>query len=80
MGLSGGADSLALTAAVAFEAAKFSVEPVAVIIDHGLQKDSEKVALNAKTTAEKLGVKAVIKKVAVGSEGGLENAARDARV
>lgn len=79
IGFSGGADSLALLAAVAFEAAKFSVEPIAVIIDHGLQNDSDKVALNAKATAENLGVKAIVKKVSVGSEGGLENAARNAR-
>lgn len=79
VGFSGGADSLALLAAVAFEAKKFSIEPIAVIIDHGLQESSQSVALNAKLTAESLGVKAIIRKVSVGAEGGLENAAREAR-
>lgn len=79
VGFSGGADSLALLAAVAFEAKKFSIEPIAVIIDHGLQESSQSVALNAKLTAESLGVKAIIRKVSVGTEGGLENAAREAR-
>ena len=79
VGFSGGADSLALLAAVVFEAEKYSLNPVAAIIDHGLQPDSAKVAENAKSTAERLGVRAVVKKVQVGSEGGLENAARDAR-
>lgn len=79
VGFSGGADSLALLAAVAFEAKKFSIEPIAVIIDHGLQENSQSVALNAKLTAESLGVKAIIRKVSVGTEGGLENAAREAR-
>lgn len=79
VGFSGGADSLALLAAVAFEAKKFSIEPIAVIIDHGLQESSKSVALNAKLTAESLGVKAIIRKVSVGTEGGLENAAREAR-
>lgn len=79
VGFSGGADSLALLAAVAFEAKKFSITPIAIIIDHGLQVDSGKVAEAARETSEALGVKAVVKKVQVGSEGGVENAAREAR-
>ena len=79
IGLSGGADSLSLTAAVGFEAEKLGIEPIAIIIDHGLQPNSAQVAENAKATAESLGVKAAIKKVEVGNQGGLENAARDAR-
>ncbi len=79
IGFSGGADSLALLSAISFEAPKFSLEPIAVIIDHGLQENSDQVAANAKQTAESLGVKAVIKKVTVGKDGGLENAARYAR-
>ena len=79
IGLSGGADSLSLTAAIGFEAEKLSIEPIAIIIDHSLQSNSAEVAENAKKTAEGLGVKAVIKKVTVGKQGGMENAARDAR-
>jgi len=79
VGFSGGADSLALLSAVAFEAKRYSTKTIAVIIDHGLQNDSAQVALNAKQTAESLGVEAEVKTVQVGTEGGLENAARDAR-
>ena len=79
VGLSGGADSLALLAAVAFEAKKFSIEAVSVIVDHGLQKDSAEIAETSKTISESLGVRALVKKVSVGSKGGVENAARDAR-
>jgi len=79
VGFSGGADSLALLSAVAFEAKKYSIKPIAVIIDHGLQDDSAQVAIAAKQTAESLGVEAAVKTVEVGTEGGLENAARDAR-
>ncbi len=79
IGLSGGADSLSLTAAIGFEAEKLSIEPIAIIINHSLQSNSAEVAENAKKTAEGLGVKAVIKKVTVGKQGGMENAARDAR-
>ena len=79
VGFSGGADSLALLSAVAFEAEKYSIKPIAVIVDHQLQNESAQVALDAKQTAESLGVEAVVKTVEVGTEGGLENAARDAR-
>lgn len=79
VGFSGGADSLALLAAVAFEAKKFSIEAVSVIVDHGLQKDSAEIAETAKTISESLGVRALVKKVTIGSQGGVENAARDAR-
>ncbi|HSD02618.1 MAG TPA: ATP-binding protein, partial [Gaiellales bacterium] len=40
IGLSGGADSLALTAATAFEAPKRGLRAVAITIDHGLQSGS----------------------------------------
>ncbi|MEO7124000.1 MAG: hypothetical protein ABI400_12970, partial [Lacisediminihabitans sp.] len=42
--LSGGADSLALAAATAFEAARAGVRAGAVIVDHGLQTGSADVA------------------------------------
>ena len=44
VGLSGGADSLALAAAVAFEAPKAGVRASATVIDHGLQSGSAQVA------------------------------------
>lgn len=73
--LSGGADSLALTAVAA------TLRPtVALIVDHGLQPDSADVARRAQQQALDLGcVAAQVLTVAVGAEGGPEAAARTAR-
>jgi len=73
--LSGGADSLALTAAAA------RVRPtVALIVDHGLQAGSDSVAATARDHAVALGcVAAQILRVDVGGRGGPEAAARAAR-
>lgn len=79
IGLSGGADSLALAAAVAFEAPKAGIAATAVIIDHGLQTGSDQVAARAATVAEELGLSARVVAVEVGVEGGPEAAAREAR-
>lgn len=77
--LSGGADSLALAAATAFEAAKHAMTPISVTIDHGLQPGSAEVAEAAARQAERLGMDARIERVAVGAGGGPEAAAREAR-
>lgn len=75
--LSGGADSLALAAATAFEAAG---RAGAVIVDHGLQEGSAATAAAAAEQARSLGLDPVIVvRVSVGSTGGPEAAARDAR-
>ena len=79
IGLSGGADSLALAAAVAFEAPRAGIEATAVVIDHGLQPGSDQVAARAVAAAESLGLTARSVRVEVGLEGGPEAAARDAR-
>jgi tRNA(Ile)-lysidine synthase len=73
--LSGGADSLALTAVAA------TVKPTtALIVDHGLQPDSERVAATARDQAMALRcVDAQVLCVQVGTEGGPEAAARTAR-
>ncbi|WP_102141705.1 tRNA lysidine(34) synthetase TilS [Mycobacterium hubeiense] len=73
--LSGGADSLALTAAAV------AVKPTtALIVDHGLQFDSASVAATAQQQALALGcVDAHILPVQVGTTGGPEAAARTAR-
>ncbi|MFC6325215.1 tRNA lysidine(34) synthetase TilS [Microbacterium koreense] len=76
VGLSGGADSLALAAAVAFEAPG---RGVAVVIDHGLQSGSAEVAAAAARAAEGLGLRARVARVEVPSVGGPEAAARSAR-
>lgn len=75
MALSGGADSLALTAAAA------DVLPTtALIVDHGLQAGSAAVATSAQRQAIQLGcVGAQIIPVVVGVDGGPEAAARSAR-
>lgn len=78
--LSGGADSLALAAAAAFEAPRAGVEAVAVTIDHGLQSGSADVAARAARQATDSGIRdARVVRVAVGTHGGPEAAARDAR-
>lgn len=78
--LSGGADSLALTAALAFEAAKAGVTAVAVVVDHGLQPGSAAVAETAAHAARALGLDARVVRVEVtAGADGLEAAAREAR-
>jgi tRNA(Ile)-lysidine synthase len=81
VGLSGGADSLALAAAVAFEAPKAGVRAVAVVIDHGLQDGSMDAAAAAAAQAASLGLEARVVRVEVsaGGDAGPEAAARDAR-
>jgi tRNA(Ile)-lysidine synthase len=81
VGLSGGADSLALAAATAFEAQRAGIRAGAVIIDHGLQPGSSGVAQQAAAEARALGLQPVIvAPVRVQPEaGGPEAAARTAR-
>jgi tRNA(Ile)-lysidine synthase len=73
--LSGGPDSLALTAVAA------QLRPTtAVVVDHGLQPDSAGVADTARAQAVALGcVAAQVIRVQVGNQGGPEAAARAAR-
>ncbi|MDT0156157.1 tRNA lysidine(34) synthetase TilS [Microbacterium sp. ARD32] len=79
--LSGGADSLALTAATVFEAGKLGTAVTAAVVDHGLQPGSDAVALRAAEQARALGADAVVLTVQVDAQhpDGLEAAARDAR-
>lgn len=79
--LSGGADSLALAAATAFETRRlFDFSAGAVIVDHGLQEGSADVAARAAEQARELGLDPVIvTAVSVGTDGGPEAAARTAR-
>ncbi|MGO9385708.1 MAG: tRNA lysidine(34) synthetase TilS [Mycobacterium sp.] len=73
--LSGGPDSLALTAVAA------PLRPTtALIVDHGLQPDSAAVAETAREQAVAVGcVEARVLRVRVGNDGGPEAAARAAR-
>lgn len=73
--LSGGPDSLALTAAAAAV-----IPTTALIVDHGLQPGSDRVAAAAREHALGLGcAQARVLTVRVGSDGGPEAAARTAR-
>ena len=78
--VSGGADSLALAAACEFEAKKLGLKIAAAVIDHSLQKGSDKVAAQTANTLAALGFEeVVVKKITVGKAGGPEAAARTAR-
>ncbi len=80
VGLSGGADSLALTAAVAFEAPALDVRAITVTVDHALQHGSDAVAARAADRARALGLAAEVVRVEVTPAGeGPEAAARTAR-
>ncbi|AZG47854.1 tRNA lysidine(34) synthetase TilS [Gordonia insulae] len=73
--LSGGADSSALVAG----ALRAGLPVCALVVDHGLQDGSAGVAAAAADTARRLGASAQVLTVEVGTAGGLEAAARDAR-
>jgi len=78
---SGGADSLALAAAVSFVARRDGYGPICgLTIDHGLQPDSAERAQMTAAILTDLGLEPVhILPVKVGTEGGPEAAARTAR-
>jgi tRNA(Ile)-lysidine synthase len=77
---SGGADSLALAAAASFHAAREQRRVGAVVIDHGLQPDSDRVAATVGARLTSLGLDpVVVRRVSVTGGGGLEAAAREAR-
>ena len=77
---SGGADSLALAAATAFVAPRLGIAAGLVTVDHGLQPGSADQADRVAATARGLGLDPVdVIRVQVGTAGGPEAAARDAR-
>ncbi len=77
---SGGPDSLALAACAAWVGERQRFRVGAVIVDHGLQEASAQVAEEAAAACRAFGLDPVlIEKVQVGSAGGPEAAARDAR-
>jgi len=77
---SGGADSMALAAALAFEAPRIGVRAGAVTVDHGLQDGSAGRAMEVAERLRALGLDPVdAVGVTVGRQGGPEAAARDAR-
>ena len=78
--LSGGADSMALAAAVAFEAPRARCRAGAIIVDHQLQEGSAEVAHLAAESARTLGLDPVqVVRVQVAPHSGPEADAREAR-
>jgi tRNA(Ile)-lysidine synthase len=78
--VSGGADSLALAAAVIADSKDLLLRPIAVTIDHQLQDGSAAQAARVVEQLQKLGFGDVIsRKVNVDQSSGLESGARDAR-
>ncbi|QMV84577.1 tRNA lysidine(34) synthetase TilS [Corynebacterium hindlerae] len=75
IGLSGGADSLALVAAALVEGAQVH----SVVVDHQLQEGSDVVAQRATDVASRWGAHATVIPVVVSGGGGMEAAARQAR-
>jgi tRNA(Ile)-lysidine synthase len=77
---SGGADSVGLAAALAFEAPRAGRRVGAVTVDHGLQPGSAERAHRTAALLRSLRLDPVyVVPVVVGGEGGPEGAARDAR-
>ncbi|SOE00724.1 tRNA lysidine(34) synthetase TilS [Blastococcus haudaquaticus] len=77
---SGGADSLAMAAALAFEARDAGVRVGGVTVDHGLQQGSAERAARTAELLRTLGLDPVLVRTAdVGVDGGPEAAARIAR-
>lgn len=77
---SGGADSSALAAALLLECKTKSIKVIALIIDHGLQKNSADVTHETKRTLTKIGYENIeIRRVTVEVTDGLEASARRAR-
>ena len=79
---SGGADSLALAAAAAFELPKVGLRVGAVVVDHQLQDGSADVACAAAATCRELGIDSIEVArvdVEVNTGDGPESQARDAR-
>ncbi|WP_298461833.1 tRNA lysidine(34) synthetase TilS [uncultured Cellulomonas sp.] len=77
---SGGPDSLALAAVTAFVAPRAGLRAGAVVVDHGLQLGSDRVAADAAAACRTLGLAPVeVQPVVVDAGGGPEAAARTAR-
>ncbi|GAB3622433.1 tRNA lysidine(34) synthetase TilS [Mariniluteicoccus endophyticus] len=80
VGVSGGADSLALAAATVVVAGRRGLLARGLVIDHGLQDDSAEVAAKAAKRAGRLGLECDVVPVEVAPAGdGVEAAARTAR-
>ena len=80
VGVSGGADSLALAVSAKLEADNFAIDLIAVIVDHGLQENSAEIAALTREKLTKIGYTDVfIGKAVVQLTDGPESSARRAR-
>ena len=80
IGVSGGADSLALAIVAKLEAADFNLDLVAVIVDHNLQENSADIAASTKKKLESIGYSDIfVGKANVLVTDGVEASARRAR-
>jgi tRNA(Ile)-lysidine synthase len=80
VGVSGGADSMALALVLKLEGENFDLEVVPVIVDHGLQKNSDLIAQETADKLKKFGFKEVfLARAQVTVTDGLESSARRAR-
>jgi tRNA(Ile)-lysidine synthase len=78
--VSGGADSLALAAALLIEAKPLALTPIAITVDHQLQENSHLQAEKVSHQLKELGYgEVLIKKVVVTATNGIEAGARKAR-
>lgn len=78
--VSGGADSLALAAALLIEAKPLALNPIAITIDHQLQESSHLQAEKVSKQLKEFGYgQVIIKKVVVTTSSGIEAGARQAR-
>ncbi len=80
VGVSGGADSMALLMGAAWAAPRVGAELRAVVIDHGLQPGSAATAAHVVADIQARGIVAEMRTVHVKHDGGLEAAAREARL
>jgi tRNA(Ile)-lysidine synthase len=78
--VSGGADSLALAAALLLEAKPLALNPIAVTVDHQLQENSDIQATKVSEQLKEIGYgQVLIKKVVVVATDGIEAGARKVR-
>ncbi len=80
VGVSGGADSLALAAVASFVARGADLDLTAIVVDHRLQTGSAEIARLAVAELTELQVPARVEQVQVTGSGGPEAAARQARL
>ena len=80
VGVSGGADSLALAIAAQLEAESFNLDLIAVVVDHGLQENSAEIAATTEKRLKTIGYSNIfIGKANVINADGIEASARRAR-